>query len=97
VTQTRRFTLCDEIRPIAEALFDLAIKLAELSQDNTSIPYVRLVITAARCLRVATALQNSANWFLSGKRQQGMLRSYYVPSKWGDAKSCSRQHNLVQT
>jgi hypothetical protein len=74
------------MRPIAEALFDLGMKLAELSEDNTSIPYARLVIAAARCLGVTMALQNSVNWFLSGMRQQGMLRSYYVPCNWGNAK-----------
>ncbi len=43
----RRFTLGDETRPIADVLFDLGMKLSELAQDETSIPYVRLVIAAA--------------------------------------------------
>ncbi len=43
----RSFTLGDETRPIAGVLFDLGMKLSELAQDDTSIPYVRLVIAAA--------------------------------------------------
>jgi AcrR family transcriptional regulator len=43
----RRFTLGDEARPIAEVLYDFGMKLSELAEDATSIPYARLVIAAA--------------------------------------------------
>ncbi len=43
----RRFTLGDESRPVAEVLYDLGMKLSELADDATSLPYARLVIAAA--------------------------------------------------
>jgi AcrR family transcriptional regulator len=43
----RRFTLGDETRPISEVLYDFGMKLSELAEDATSIPYARLVIAAA--------------------------------------------------
>lgn len=43
----RSFTLGDETCPIAEVLYDLGMKLPELAQDDTTIPYLHLVIAAA--------------------------------------------------
>jgi AcrR family transcriptional regulator len=43
----RRFTLGDESRSVQDVLYDLGMKLSELANDQTSLPYARLVIAAA--------------------------------------------------
>jgi AcrR family transcriptional regulator len=64
----RRFTLGDENRPIAEVLYGLGMKLSELAQDDTSIPYVRLVIAAAeRFPEIGTSFYEAGPQFVIDK------------------------------